>query len=76
MFDFFTILHDHGMLFLMGAVPNGPLGGVLCTLVILATGRCPFVPAWRAGGAGTVIAVALVKLACRLLGLHPCAASR
>lgn len=34
MLDFFTILHDHGMLFLMGQYPNGPLGGVLCTLVI------------------------------------------
>jgi len=34
MFDVFTILQDHGMLFLMGQYPNGPLGGVLCTLVI------------------------------------------
>ena len=34
MFDVFTILQDHGMLFLMGQYPNGPLGGVLCTLLI------------------------------------------
>jgi polar amino acid transport system permease protein len=26
MFDVFTILQDHGMLFLMGQYPNGPLG--------------------------------------------------
>ncbi|MEG3111909.1 MULTISPECIES: amino acid ABC transporter permease [Pantoea] len=34
MFDVFTILHDNGMLLLMGQYPNGPLGGVLCTLLI------------------------------------------
>lgn len=34
MSDFFSILHDNGMLLLMGQYPNGPLGGVLCTLVI------------------------------------------
>ncbi|WP_034911502.1 MULTISPECIES: amino acid ABC transporter permease [Erwinia] len=34
MSDFFTILHDNGMLFLMGQYPSGPLGGVLCTLLI------------------------------------------
>ena len=34
MFEIFTILHDNGMLLLMGQYPNGPLGGVLCTLVI------------------------------------------
>lgn len=34
MFDVFTILRDHGMLLLMGQYPNGPLGGVLCTLLI------------------------------------------
>lgn len=34
MSDFFTILHDNGMLLLMGQYPNGPLGGVLCTLLI------------------------------------------
>ncbi|WJV61493.1 amino acid ABC transporter permease [Pectobacteriaceae bacterium CE70] len=34
MFDIFTILHDYGMLFLMGQYPIGPLGGVLCTLLI------------------------------------------
>ncbi|CAH0262105.1 putative glutamine ABC transporter permease protein GlnP [Rahnella aquatilis] len=30
----FTILHDNGMLFLMGQYPQGPLGGILCTLLI------------------------------------------
>ncbi|WP_337008490.1 amino acid ABC transporter permease [Pantoea sp. AS142] len=34
MFDIFTIMHDNGMLFLMGQYPNGPLGGILCTLLI------------------------------------------
>jgi len=34
MFEIFTILHDNGMLLLMGQYPNGPLGGVLCTLLI------------------------------------------
>jgi polar amino acid transport system permease protein len=34
MFDFFTILHDNIMLLLMGQYPNGPLGGLLCTLLI------------------------------------------
>ncbi|MEJ5113524.1 MULTISPECIES: amino acid ABC transporter permease [Erwinia] len=34
MSDLFTILHDNGMLLLMGQYPNGPLGGVLCTLLI------------------------------------------
>ncbi|WP_338573721.1 amino acid ABC transporter permease [Erwinia billingiae] len=34
MSDFLTILHDNGMLLLMGQYPNGPLGGVLCTLLI------------------------------------------
>lgn len=34
MFEMFTILHDNGMLLLMGQYPNGPLGGVLCTLLI------------------------------------------
>jgi polar amino acid transport system permease protein len=34
MSEFFTILHDNGMLLLMGQYPNGPLGGVLCTLLI------------------------------------------
>ncbi|WP_342754193.1 amino acid ABC transporter permease [Pantoea sp. MBD-2R] len=34
MIDIFTIVHDNGMLFLMGQYPNGPLGGVLCTLLI------------------------------------------
>ncbi|MCI4185016.1 amino acid ABC transporter permease [Dickeya dianthicola] len=34
MFDFFTILHDNGLLLLMGQYPNGPLGGVLCTLLV------------------------------------------
>lgn len=32
--DIFTILHDNGMLFLMGQYPQGPLGGILCTLLI------------------------------------------
>lgn len=34
MFEIFTILHNNGMLLLMGQYPNGPLGGVLCTLLI------------------------------------------
>lgn len=34
MFEMFTILHDNGMLLLMGQYPNGPIGGVLCTLLI------------------------------------------
>ncbi|MBP2169461.1 polar amino acid transport system permease protein [Erwinia toletana] len=34
MSDIFTILHDNGMLFLMGQYPNGALGGILCTLLI------------------------------------------
>ncbi|PLR34706.1 amino acid ABC transporter permease [Chimaeribacter californicus] len=34
MFDMFTILHDNGLLLLMGQYPSGPLGGVLCTLLI------------------------------------------
>ncbi|ATY92898.1 probable amino acid ABC transporter, permease protein [Pectobacterium atrosepticum SCRI1043] len=34
MFDIFTILRDHGMLLLVGQYPSGPLGGVLCTLLI------------------------------------------
>lgn len=34
MFEIFSILHDNGMLLLMGQYPNGPLGGVLCTLLI------------------------------------------
>ncbi|WP_017348661.1 amino acid ABC transporter permease [Pantoea sp. A4] len=38
MLDFFTILHDNGMLLLMGQYPNGPLGGLLCTLVISLLG--------------------------------------
>lgn len=36
MFEIFTILHDNGMLLLMGQYPNGPIGGVLCTLLISA----------------------------------------
>lgn len=28
MSDIFTILHDNGMLFLMGQYPNGALGGI------------------------------------------------
>ncbi len=34
MLDIFTIVHDNGMLFLMGQYPHGPLGGILCTLVL------------------------------------------
>ncbi|MCG8708520.1 amino acid ABC transporter permease [Brenneria sp. 4F2] len=34
MLEMFTILHDNGMLFLMGQYPKGPLGGILCTLLI------------------------------------------
>ena len=34
MFDFFTILHDNGLLLLMGQYPDVPLGGVLCTLLV------------------------------------------
>ncbi len=34
MFDFFTILHDNGLLLLMGQYPDGPLGGVPCTLLV------------------------------------------
>ncbi|WP_413733706.1 amino acid ABC transporter permease [Sodalis sp. RH21] len=34
MSDIFTIVHDNGMLFLMGQYPNGALGGLLCTLLI------------------------------------------
>ncbi|MBP2196187.1 amino acid ABC transporter permease [Pantoea cypripedii] len=34
MLEMFTILHDNGMLLLMGQYPSGPLGGVLCTLLI------------------------------------------
>ncbi len=34
MADFFRILHDNGMLLLMGQYPQGPLGGILCTLLI------------------------------------------
>ncbi|MFE8118648.1 amino acid ABC transporter permease [Brenneria goodwinii] len=34
MFDVVTILHDNWMLFLVGQFPNGPLGGVICTLVL------------------------------------------
>ena len=34
MLEMFTILHNNGMLLLMGQYPNGPLGGVLCTLLI------------------------------------------
>lgn len=34
MMELFTILHDHGMLLLVGQYPNGPLGGVICTLLL------------------------------------------
>ena len=34
MSDFFTILHNNGMLLLMGQYPQGPLGGILCTLLL------------------------------------------
>lgn len=34
MFEILTILHDNGLLLLMGQYPSGPLGGVLCTLLI------------------------------------------
>lgn len=34
MLEIFTILQDNGMLFLMGQYPQGPLGGILCTLLI------------------------------------------
>lgn len=34
MFEMFSILHDNGLLLLMGQYPNGPLGGVLCTLLL------------------------------------------
>lgn len=34
MSDFFKILHDNGTLLLMGQYPQGPLGGVLCTLLL------------------------------------------
>lgn len=32
--EILTILHDNGLLLLMGQYPHGPLGGVLCTLLI------------------------------------------
>lgn len=34
MLEMLTILHDNGLLLLIGQYPNGPLGGVLCTLLI------------------------------------------
>lgn len=34
MSDFFKILHDNGTLLLMGQYPQGPLGGVFCTLLL------------------------------------------
>ncbi|QUG76223.1 ABC transporter permease subunit [Erwinia sp. E602] len=34
MSEMLTILQQNGMLFLMGQYPNGPLGGVLCTLLV------------------------------------------
>ncbi|MEA9389267.1 amino acid ABC transporter permease [Acerihabitans sp. TG2] len=34
MFDFFSIIQQNWMLFLVGQYPNGPLGGIACTLVL------------------------------------------
>ncbi|MFL9863700.1 amino acid ABC transporter permease [Paraburkholderia fungorum] len=40
----FDILHDHLALFLVGAWPNGPLGGVASTLVLAALGLAASFP--------------------------------
>lgn len=34
MFDFFTIIGDNWELFLIGQYPHGPLGGLVCTLIL------------------------------------------
>ncbi|HEY0208849.1 amino acid ABC transporter permease [Acerihabitans sp.] len=34
MLDIITIVHDNWMLLLLGQYPNGPLGGIVCTLLI------------------------------------------
>lgn len=34
MLDFFSIIHQNWMLFLIGQYPNGPLGGIVCTLLL------------------------------------------
>lgn len=34
MLDFFTIIHNNGLLLLLGQYPHGPLGGLMCTLLV------------------------------------------
>lgn len=34
MLELLHIVHDHGLLLLMGQYPHGPLGGLLCTLLL------------------------------------------
>jgi len=68
MFDVLTILHDHSMLLLMGQYPNGPLGGVLCTLLISLL--AVVLSAWRVGRARASVAVARITLGRHRVGLH------
>ena len=38
MIDLFTIVQDNWLLLLIGQYPNGPLGGLVCTLILSALG--------------------------------------
>jgi polar amino acid transport system permease protein len=38
MIDLFNILHDNWLLLLVGQYPNGPMGGIVCTLVLSVLG--------------------------------------
>ena len=38
MFDLFSILHDNWLLLLVGQYPHGPLGGIVCTLLLSVLG--------------------------------------
>jgi polar amino acid transport system permease protein len=38
MFDIYTIVRDNWLLLLIGQYPNGPLGGIVCTLILSVLG--------------------------------------
>ncbi|VFT72907.1 polar amino acid ABC transporter inner membrane subunit [Klebsiella aerogenes] len=69
MFDFFTILHDNGLLLLMGQYPDGPLGGVLCTLLVSLLAVLFAFPVGVLLCPRSPLSVALAELAGHLLDL-------
>lgn len=63
--DIIGILHQYGLLLLVGAWPNGPIGGLILTLILAAVGLIVSFPLSIAMGVGQLSPFRPVALSCR-----------